>query len=231
MDRDRRHTHSVTLPGEQIVTYSPQESAYLESNIGVSGHHNNNDNNNNNKHVPPPPPPPTQNIFPVGYIQPQHLISLQERVCFEQFPFNGIFNSSFWQIILSSFQTVEHAGKSHEPESAKIPPGSGPRRHVSAGARGTRVWTRGSSRELHHTEATDGAQTGAECRGRQADDALHVPGGRDSDQGHDTGARLHLGHAQILRLHLASTQTKVRMSVSHLEGRGTEQRTNIPCFD
>ena len=101
MDRDRRHTHSVTLPGEQIVTYSPQESAYLESNIGVSGHHNNSNNdNNNNKHVPPPPPPPGQNIFPVGYIQPQHLISLQERVCFEQFPFNGIFNSSFWQIII-----------------------------------------------------------------------------------------------------------------------------------
>ena len=77
MDRDRRHTHSVTLPGEQLVSYSPQESAYLESNIGVSGHPNN-DSNNNNKNVPPPPPPPTQNMFPVGYIQPQHLISLQE---------------------------------------------------------------------------------------------------------------------------------------------------------
>ena len=68
MDRDRRHTHSVTLPGEQIVTYSPQESAYLESNIGIS-----NNNNNNIKHGPQQQQP----MFPVGYIQPQHLISLQ----------------------------------------------------------------------------------------------------------------------------------------------------------
>ena len=48
MDRDRRHTHSVTLPGEQIVTYSPQESAYLESNIGVNSQLDH-DNNNTEK--------------------------------------------------------------------------------------------------------------------------------------------------------------------------------------
>ena len=73
MDRDRRHTHSVTLPGETLVTYTPQESAYLESNIGITSSNNNN-NNNNSKNVPIPPPHP---MFPVGYIQPQHLISLQ----------------------------------------------------------------------------------------------------------------------------------------------------------
>ena len=71
MDRDRRHTHSVTLPGEQIVTYTPQESAYLESNIGISSGSQNNNNNNTSKHVQQQP------MFPVGYIQPQHLISLQ----------------------------------------------------------------------------------------------------------------------------------------------------------
>ena len=220
MDRDRRHTHSVTLPGEQIVTYSPQESAYLESNIGVSGHPNN-DNNNNNKNVPPPPPPPTQNMFPVGYIQPQHLISLQECACFGHFHFNsGINNIS---CIYSGY-----AGKSHQPESAKIPPGPGPRRHVSARARGSRVWPRGASRELHHPEAADGAQTGAQCRGGQADDALHVPGGPESDPGHDPGARFHLGHAQIPRLHLAQTQTKVSRGSLQVK-RNT--KTNIPCFD
>ena len=32
---DRRHTHTVTLPGEKVVKYKPQETAYLESNIGV----------------------------------------------------------------------------------------------------------------------------------------------------------------------------------------------------
>ena len=56
MDRDRRHTHSVTLPGEQIVTYTPQESAYLESNIGISS----GSPNNNSKHVQHQP------MFPVG---------------------------------------------------------------------------------------------------------------------------------------------------------------------
>ena len=68
---DRRHTHSVTLPGEQPI-YTPHESAYLESNIGVSN--NNNNNNNNVKNIPPPPPAP---LFPLGYLQPQQLISLQ----------------------------------------------------------------------------------------------------------------------------------------------------------
>ena len=71
MDRDRRHTHSVTLPGEQIVTYTPQESAYLESNIGISSSSQNN-NNNISKHVSQPQP-----MFPLGYIQPQQIISLQ----------------------------------------------------------------------------------------------------------------------------------------------------------
>lgn len=70
MDRDRRHTHSVTLPGE-LPSYTPQETAYLESNIGVTSP---NINNNVIKPIPPPPPAP---MFPVGYIQPQHLISLQ----------------------------------------------------------------------------------------------------------------------------------------------------------
>ena len=71
MEAERRHTHSVTLPGEQLVpAYTPQESAYLESNIGVSSQHL-----NNNNHVKPHPQ--HQPGFPVGYIQPQHLISLQ----------------------------------------------------------------------------------------------------------------------------------------------------------
>ena len=73
MEAERRHTHSVTLPGEQLVpAYTPQESAYLESNIGVSSQHL---NNNNNNHVKPHSH--HQPGFPVGYIQPQHLISLQ----------------------------------------------------------------------------------------------------------------------------------------------------------
>ena len=55
MEAERRHTHSVTLPGEQLVpAYTPQESAYLESNIGVSSQHLN--NNNNNNHMKPHPP-------------------------------------------------------------------------------------------------------------------------------------------------------------------------------
>ena len=70
MNQDRRHTHSVTLPGE-LPSYTPQESAYLESQIGVTSPTN---NNNVIKHIPPPPPAP---MFPLGYIQPQHLISLQ----------------------------------------------------------------------------------------------------------------------------------------------------------
>ena len=73
MEAERRHTHSVTLPGEQLVpAYTPQESAYLESNIGVSSQHLNNNNNNHVKLHPHHQPG-----FPVGYIQPQHLISLQ----------------------------------------------------------------------------------------------------------------------------------------------------------
>ena len=32
----RRHTHSTTLPGEQTSSYKPEESAYLESTIGVT---------------------------------------------------------------------------------------------------------------------------------------------------------------------------------------------------
>ena len=73
MEAERRHTHSVTLPGEQLVpAYTPQESAYLESNIGVSSQHLNNNNNNHMK-----PHHHHQPGFPVGYIQPQHLISLQ----------------------------------------------------------------------------------------------------------------------------------------------------------
>ena len=32
----RRHTHSATLPGEQTSSYKPEESAYLESTIGVT---------------------------------------------------------------------------------------------------------------------------------------------------------------------------------------------------
>ena len=72
MEAERRHTHSVTLPGEQLVpAYTPQESAYLESNIGVSSQHLNNNNNHMKPH------PHHQPGFPVGYIQPQHLISLQ----------------------------------------------------------------------------------------------------------------------------------------------------------
>ena len=77
MEAERRHTHSVTLPGEQLVpAYTPQESAYLESNIGVSSQPLNNNNNNNNNNVKPHHPQ-HQPGFPVGYIQPQHLISLQ----------------------------------------------------------------------------------------------------------------------------------------------------------
>ena len=48
---DRRHTHSVTLPGEQMVKYTPQErleSAYLESNIGTASQMDH-DNNNTEK--------------------------------------------------------------------------------------------------------------------------------------------------------------------------------------
>ena len=32
----RRHTHTITLPGEQTSNYKPEESAYLESTIGVT---------------------------------------------------------------------------------------------------------------------------------------------------------------------------------------------------
>ena len=45
---DRRHTHTLTMPGEQIVKYKPQETAYLESNIGV-GSQVEPDNNNTEK--------------------------------------------------------------------------------------------------------------------------------------------------------------------------------------
>ena len=45
---DRRHTHTLTMPGEQIVKYKPQETAYLESNIGV-GSQVELDNNNTEK--------------------------------------------------------------------------------------------------------------------------------------------------------------------------------------
>ena len=123
-----------------------------------------------------------------------------------------------------SYIHSDHAGKSHQPESAKIPPGPGSRRHVSARARGPRVWTRGASRELHHPEAADGAQTGAQCRGGQADAALHVPGGPESDPGHDPGARLHLGHAQIPRLHLGQTQTKVSRGSLQVKRNTTQKR-------
>ena len=85
---DRRHTHSVTLPGEQPVKYKPQEmleTAYLESNIGVNSQLEHDNNNNTEKvrgrrgltvdtdeffHVE------VQSLFPIGYIQPQHLISM-----------------------------------------------------------------------------------------------------------------------------------------------------------
>ena len=49
---DRRHTHSVTLPGEQPVKYKPQEmleTAYLESNIGVNSQLEHDNNNNTEK--------------------------------------------------------------------------------------------------------------------------------------------------------------------------------------
>ena len=45
---DRRHTHTLTMPGDQIVKYKPQETAYLESNIGV-GAQVELDNNNTEK--------------------------------------------------------------------------------------------------------------------------------------------------------------------------------------
>ena len=45
---DRRHTHTLTMPGEQIIKYKPQETAYLESNIGV-GSQVELDNNNTEK--------------------------------------------------------------------------------------------------------------------------------------------------------------------------------------
>ena len=45
---DRRHTHTLTMPGDQIVKYKPQETAYLESNIGV-GSQVELDNNNTEK--------------------------------------------------------------------------------------------------------------------------------------------------------------------------------------
>ena len=32
----RRHTHSTTLTDEQVNSYKPEESAYLESTIGVT---------------------------------------------------------------------------------------------------------------------------------------------------------------------------------------------------
>ena len=46
---ERRHTHSATLPGEQPSSYKPEESAYLESTIGVPQQSNNNNNNHNDK--------------------------------------------------------------------------------------------------------------------------------------------------------------------------------------
>ena len=85
---DRRHTHSVTLPGEQVLKYKPQETAYLESNIGVASQLDQDNNNNNNEKVIGEVmisqlttsmfQVQIQSLFPIGYIQPQHLISMQE---------------------------------------------------------------------------------------------------------------------------------------------------------